>query len=149
MQKIPWNPNGGFENISGYLSLSRCLVQEFFFIICDSDLCHAKVIVAYRILFIMLKIVSMVFCIVHLEPGNFSYSSQLWKCIKHFCQDISKTSRYFSKIWVWSVDLMSWQGLCWILSHFTDFEGQQTLLINVRCKMTCHILWNSTETGDS
>ena len=56
------------------------------------------------------------------------------KWIEHFCQDMSKTSRYFSKIWVWSVDLLSWQGLCWIFSHFIDFEGNQTIFIYVRCK---------------
>ena len=66
--------------------------------------------------------------------------SNIHKWIKHFCQDISKTSGYFSKIWVWSVDLMSWQGLCWILLCFTNFDGHQTLLLNFRCKITCHTL---------
>ena len=74
------------------------------------------------------------------------YSSQLLKWIKNFYQDISNTSRYFSKIWILSVDMMSLQGLCWILSCFTDFEGHQTSLIDTRWKMTCHRLWVSSKT---
>ena len=54
-----------------------------------------------------------------------------------------------SKIWVWSVDLMSWQGLCWILSRFTDFEGHLMCLFDAKCKMTCCTFWKSRETGES
>ena len=44
---------------------------------------------------------------------------------------------------------MSWQGLCLKLSCFTDFEANQTLLIDARCKMTCCKLWKSGEMGYS
>ena len=59
--------------------------------------------------------------IVNTRVAGFYFRGQHLKWIKHFCQDISKTSRYFSKIWDWSVDWMSWQGLCWIL--LTWYQG--------------------------
>ena len=67
----------------------------------------------------------------------FKYSTrQLLKRIKNSCQGISNTSKYFSKILVLKCWLNVLARILLKLSCFTDFEGHQTLLIDVRYKMT-------------